>query len=414
LTRGPDRGYAGMLVLRSTGLFDGERFSRGPATVVVQDGTIVGVETGWPDRPADVDVLDLGDVTVLPGLVDTHVHLVGDSTWGALDRVAGYSPEELSHVVEESLRRQLAAGVTTVRDLGDRDWVAVEHRDRQRRNGGLVEPTVLASGPPLTSVRGHCHYMGGEVQGRDELAGAVQERADRAVDVVKVMASGGMTTPGTGVLRTQFTTEELAFLVDQAHRRGLPVTAHAHGLPAVEQALAVGVDGLEHCSCMTETGVRITDELLDTLATRGTPIGAALGSPPVEALARVPATMKVIMERAGLTPEGFRQLRLDSVRRMHEAGARFIGGRDAGISPFLAHGSMRESLTFFVEAGATAEQALAAATSLAADACGVGGRKGRLRPGYDADLLAVRGDLAGDVARLADVSAVVLAGVRVV
>jgi imidazolonepropionase-like amidohydrolase len=99
---------------------------------------------------------------------------------------------------------------------------------------------------------------------------------------------------------------------------------------------------------------------------------------------------------------------------MHEAGARFVAGRDAGISPFLAHGSLHGGLAFLVEAGATEEQALAAATSRAADACGVGDRRGRLRRGFDADLLAVRGDLAGDLSGLADVSAVVLAGARVV
>src|SRR3954447_13483700 len=157
-------------MIRAAGLFDGERFAPGPATVVVDDGTIAGVEPGGAYPPKHAEVLDLGDVTVLPGLVDTHVHLVGDSEWGALDRVAGYSPEELTEVVEESLHRQLAAGVTTVRDLGDRDWVAVEHRDRQRRNRGVPEPTILASGPPLTSVGGHCHYMGGEVQGQEEIA----------------------------------------------------------------------------------------------------------------------------------------------------------------------------------------------------------------------------------------------------
>jgi len=404
-----------MLMIRAAGLFDGERFAPGPATVVVDDGTIAGVEPGWPDLPEHAEVLDLGDVTVLPGLVDTHVHLVGDSGWGALDRAAGFSPEELSDVVEESLRPQLAAGVTTVRDLGDRDWAAVEHRDRQRRGGSSgPEPTILASGPPLTSRQGHCHYMGGEVEGQDAIARLVQERADRGVDVVKVMASGGMTTPGTDVLRTQFTSEEMTFLVEEAHRHGLPVTAHAHGLPAVEQALAAGVDGLEHCSCLTETGMSVPDEVLVTLGARGTPIGAGLGVPPREAMDRAPAGLRAMFERAGFTPESFRQLRLDMVRRMHEAGARFVAGRDAGISPFLAHGSLHEGLAFFVEAGATVEEALAAATSLAAEACGLGDRKGRLRPGSDADLVAVRGDLAHDVSRLADVSAVVLAGVRVV
>ena len=275
--------------------------------------------------------------------------------------------------------------MTTVRDLGDRDWVAVEHRDRQRAGVAAPEPTILASGPPMTSRGGHCHYMGGEVEGRNAIAAAVREPADRGVDVVKVMASGGMTTPGTDVLHTQFTSEEMGFLVEEAHRHGLPVTAHAHGLPAVEQALGAGVDGLEHCSCLTETGMSVPDDLLDTLAARGTPIGAALGVPPPEVIALAPAGVRAMMERAGLTPETFRQLRLDTVRRMHEAGARFVAGRDAGISPFLAHGSLREGLAFLVEAGATVEEALAAATSLAADACGVGDRKGRLRPGFDAD-----------------------------
>lgn len=399
-----------MLMIRATKLFDGERFLQGPATVVIDAGTIGAVEPGWPDAPDQAEVLDLGDVTLLPGLVDTHVHLVGDSGWGALDRVAGYSPEELSHVVEESLRRQLAAGVTTVRDLGDRNWVAVEHRDRQRRGGLGPEPTVLASGPPLTSVQGHCHYMGGEVEGRDAIAAGVQERADRGVDVVKVMASGGMTTPGTDVLHTQFTSEEMTFVVEEAHRRGLPVTAHAHGLPAVEQALAAGVDGLEHCSCLTETGMHVPDDVLETLAARGTPIGAGLGVPPPEAMAKAPPGVRAMMERAGVTPEIFRQLRLDFVRRMHEAGARFVAGRDAGISPFLAHGSLHEGLAFLVEAGATVEQALAAATSLAAEACGVGDRKGRLRRGYDADLIAVGGDLEHHVSGLTDIRAIVLAG----
>jgi imidazolonepropionase-like amidohydrolase len=115
--------------------------------------------------------------------------------------------------------------------------------------------------------------MGGEVAGRAAIARAVQERAERGVDVVKVMASGGMNTPGTDVMRTQFTDDELEFLVEHAHGYGLPVTAHAHGLPAVEQALRAGVDALEHCSCLTETGVRITDELLDDLARRALPVG---------------------------------------------------------------------------------------------------------------------------------------------
>jgi len=405
-----------MLVIRAARLFDGEGFVRGGATVFVEDGKVRHIEAGLSDTPAPGRVVDFGDVTVLPGLVDTHAHLVADSGKGALDRVAGYSSEELAGVVADSLQRQLAAGVTTVRDLGDRDWVAVERRDRQRAGdskGIPAEPFIVASGPPVTSPGGHCFYMGGEVDGPAAMARAVQERVDRGVDIVKVMASGGMNTPGTDVLRTQFSDDELQFLVRQAHDRGLPVTAHAHGLSAVEQALAAGVDQLEHCSCLTETGVHVSDELLDTLVSRAIPVGAALGTPPPQVIARAPARVKAMMERAGITPEMFRELRLRTVERMHHAGVRLVAGRDSGISPFLAHGSIREGVTFLAEAGAKTAEALAAATSLAADACGIGERKGRIRPGYDADLAIVDGDLQADLEQLGAVRAVFLRGRQV-
>lgn len=409
-----------MLAIRTAYVFDGEQFAAGPATVLVDGSTILGIEPGHPDLPTGTDVLDAGDATVLPGLIDSHTHLVGDSREGALDRVAGYHADELAVVVQESLRRQLAAGVTTVRDVGDRDWVAVDRADRQRaqiRTTGVErpdEPLVLASGPPITSPGGHCHAMGGEVGGRAQLTQVIRERADRGVDVVKVMASGGMATAGTDVLGTQFSAEDLMLLVREAHRLGLRVIAHAHSLAAVEQVLAARVDGVEHASCLTDRGVRVTDAVLDTLVERQIPVGAALMCPPVAAFASAPPGVRAQFERTGLDPERFRELRLATVHRMHAAGVPFLAGRDSGISSFLAHGSLWESVAFYVEAGATIAEAIAAATSLSADACGVGDRRGRIRSGYAADLLIVGGDLRDDVSSLADVRSVIRAGVRVV
>ena len=194
--------------------------------------------------------------------------------------------------------------------------------------------------------------MGGEVSGHDDIARAVRERADRRVDVIKVMASGGMTTAGTDVLGTQFSDDDLTFLVHEAHRHGLPVTAHAHSLPAVEQALAAGVDGLEHASCLTERGFAVPDAVLDLLAERQIPVGAALGSPPVAAFAHAPAAVRAQFERTGLTPEAFREARLATIRRMHEAGVLLLAGRDSGISSFLTHGSIWDSIAFYIDAGA--------------------------------------------------------------
>ena len=399
-------------MLRADRMFDDERFSNGPMTVLVEDGRIVGVEEGMPDVPDGWRVLDHPGGTVLPGLIDSHVHLVTDSGEGALDRVGAAGDDDLDSIITEGLRRQLAAGVTTVRDLGDRRFNVVGRRDRQR-SGSVAEPepAILASGPPVTSAGGHCHYMGGEVSGADAIIAAVDERIERGVDIVKVMASGGMNTVGTDVMGCQFSTPELRLLVDRAHAAGLPVTAHAHSLPAVEQAIQVGVDGIEHCSCLTPAGPVSTDEVLDGLVSRGIFVGGALGAPPVAALAaKAPPQVRAMMEQRGITPEAVRSLVVAFRGQMYRAGVRFVAGADSGIAPEVAHGLLHRSVSFFVEAGASPAEALAAATSVSAQACGVGSRKGLLRRGYDADVVVVDGDLASDVANLSRVRSVVLGG----
>ena len=224
-----------MFAIQCSRLFDGEAFSAGGATVLIEEGRIVAVESGFPALGEQWQVIRHPGATVLPGLIDTHVHLVGDSRPGALDRVPGLSDDEIDRVISDSLQRQLTAGITTVRDLGDRRYAVVDRRDRQRTgNRATPEPTILASGPPLTKPAGHCYYMGGVVDGPKAISAAIHERVERKVDVVKVMASGGMSTPGTDVMRTQFTTDEMKMIVAQAHAAGMLVTAHAHGLPAVE------------------------------------------------------------------------------------------------------------------------------------------------------------------------------------
>jgi imidazolonepropionase-like amidohydrolase len=224
-----------MRVIRAAHAFDGTRFLPGGATVVVAGDRIAGVEPGRADVPGGTSVTDWPG-TVLPGLVDCHTHLVADSTVGGLER-AGTLPEEaLDEVILASLRAHAAAGVTTVRDLGDRDYRTL----RFRGCPGL--PRVVASGPPLTTPGGHCHFLGGEVRGAP--AAAVTERVERGVDVVKVMASGGFATPDSDQLGAQFTAADLTAMVDAAHDAGLPLVAHAHSLVGIENALAAGADGM--------------------------------------------------------------------------------------------------------------------------------------------------------------------------
>ena len=397
-----------MFAIRANHAFDGEEFRAGGATVLVDDAGLVEVEPVGYEPPSDCDLVDYGDATVLPGLIDTHVHLVGDSRVMALERVAEYSPEEINAVVIESLRIQLAAGVTTVRDLGDWHFNVVERRDAQRRvDDGL--PWIVASGPPITTPGGHCGYLGGEVSGADEIVAAVRERVERRVDVVKVMASGGMVTTGSDVFTPQFSIEELRLLVEQAHAAGLPVTAHAHSAAAMDQAVAVGVEGIEHASS------RATEEQLAALAASGIAVCPTLGgfnTKSLAALAAVAPRFQQIFADAGLTPESFLEIRMSALRQMTTFGIRLISGADAGVGPDKAHGTYAEAVIELEQVTGTVP-ALVAASSDAASAIGLGRSKGRLRRGYDADLLVVGGDLAADLTALRDVRQVVLRGMPV-
>ena len=313
-------------------------------------------------------------------------------------------------VITEGLRRQLAAGVTTVRDLGDRGFSVLERRDRQRSGQtSAMEPTILAAGPPLTIPAGHCHYMGGEVAGRAEIAAAVDERADRGVDIVKVMASGGMGTPGSDALAPQFSLDDLQFLVDRAHSAGLPVTAHAHALAAVQVAVQAGVDGIEHCSCLTAKGVEVPEELLADLVARGIFVGGFIPMPTMD-LTKAPPAIQEMLRRQGITPEQMYAIRLNWLGGLYRAGVRLVTGPDSGIGSLISHGSVPNAIAFLLDAGASATDALAAATSVAATACGLGDRKGLLRQGFDADIVVSAGDLRETTGALGEPRCVVLGG----
>lgn len=405
-----------MFAIRAPRAFDGERFVAGGATVLVEDGVIRGVEPHGYPVPDGTEVLDHPDATLLPGLVDTHTHLVGDGEMGALDRVETYTAAEIDAVMTRALRRQLDAGVTTVRDLGDRGFCAVARRDHQRTEPAAtaLEPRILASGPPVTSPRGHCWNMRGEVDGPDAIRAAVAERAARGVDVVKVMASGGMATMGTDVFGAQFSRSDLQLLVDLSHAAGLRVTAHAHSLVAVEMALDVGVDGIEHCSCLTPEGPRLTPAVVDRLAASGTAVCLTLGlDAAMLAQMTPPPQMLAVMERLGLDATSFRRSRIEATGMLASAGVRLVTGVDSGIAPMKPHGFVGRSVADHVEAGMPVASALACATSVSADALGVGALTGRLVAGLAADLLVVDGDLTTDVEALSRPRRVVVGGVPV-
>jgi len=293
--------------------------------------------------------------------------------------------------------------VTAVRDLGDHRWAVVD-RHKQRPHG----PTIVASGPPITSVGGHCASMGGTASGVADLRRAVRERAERGADVVKIMTSGGVMTANTDIHACQFGLDELVAVVDEAHRVGLPVTAHAHALAAIRQCVAAGVDGIEHCSFLTEHGVRTPPELAEAIAAAGIVVCPTLGHDLSWLAGPMPPALAALAKRGGVTVEQ----RLVQVGELLRAGITIVSGADSGINPAKPHGILPQAVVELVAAGASATTALASATGRAAQACGLADRTGRLRVGLDADLLLVDGDPTTDITAIRAVRAVVSRGRR--
>lgn len=396
-----------MYAIRAPRAFDGVRFLTDGATVIVDGERIVGVESARFDAPEGVEVTTY-DGTVLPGLFDCHTHLVADSTFGGLERAGSMDDAAVDAVITDSLRKHASAGITTVRDLGDRAYRTLALRDRP----GL--PRVLAAGPPITTADGHCHFLGGAVCG--DVRDAVRERADRGVDVIKVMASGGFATPGTDTLGAQFTVEELSAIVEEAARLGLAVVAHAHSLAGIRNALAAGVSGIEHFTGLAADGAHLDDDLLEAVASRGVVVDMTMGSAREEhvRMPDPPPAIAALMASLGWTSiDDFYASRFVVLSRLREHGVRLIAGVDSGMGPFKPHGSAWRTVGEFVEGGYPIEEALAAATAGAAEACGLGAATGRLAAGYAADLLVVDGDVSTDPAALGRPLAVRLRGTSV-
>jgi len=387
---------AGLTALRAAWLFDGTGSTMISDPVVVIDGaTIVAVNSGV-SAPASSTVIDLAGATLMPGLIDTHVHLAFDASTDPVGRLAGRQEAEIVAAMMRAGQAALRGGVTTVRDLGDPHYLSLGLR------GAPGMPAIVAAGPPITTPGGHCHFLGGAaVPTVPGVRAAVREHVEHGVDVIKIMASGGQLTPGTHQHLTQFPPEVLRAAVEEAHRHGLHVTAHAHAVGAIADALAAGVDGIEHVSFWTEDGIAAPGELISLIADRRTVVGATIGMVPVAGLAPPPEVARRVPAMVANT------------RRLHEAGALVVAGTDAGIGPVKPHDVVRHAPSMLRQLGFSQAAALRAVTSVAAGVCGLGHRKGRIAPGFDADILAVDGDPVADPEALHRIRAVYARGAAV-
>ena len=372
---------------------------------VIDDGAVVvdGTKIAWVGRRAELSAElaasamhhELGDVTLMPGLVDAHVHLGFDGGPDPVARMRAESDAEQLVLMLQSARRLLSVGVTTARDLGARSFLDVTVREAVR-TGMARGPRMLVSGRPITVTGGHCWFMGAECDTVDDVRTMVRLHHKMGVDTIKVMSTGGFMTRGSAPWHAQFTAEQLAAAVDEAHRIGKQVAAHAHGVEGIRRAVAAGADTIEHCSFVHADGHHGVDpDLVVRLAETKTHVCPTINLRTPEAVEMrgpdyVPALMSLVA-----------------------AGVPIVAGTDAGIN-FTPHHGYIGGLTAMAWLGMANDDVLHAATARAADAFGLGRVTGRLAVGLDADLLAVGGDPRSDLAALHDVRLVATRGTRFV
>jgi imidazolonepropionase-like amidohydrolase len=388
------------VVLRAPRLLDGTGAPAVPeAALLVEGGRVAyaGPAAALPEAAAGTPALDFPGATLLPGLVDAHVHLVASGGPDLAADVPGTEAERTLAAVVNA-RRQLEAGVTLVRDLGAPGAEAVLVGQAVEA-GTVAGPRVVASGPAVTMTGGHIPYLGRVTDGVEAMRAAVRANLALGARCIKVVATGGVLTMGVDPREPAYTQAELDALVEEAHRLGLTVAAHAIGEGGVAAALRAGVDSVEHGMFLDEAAIELflaTGARLS--ATFLAPYGI-LGGP------NVPGWIK---DRA--RPAAEAQAR--SFRAAVEAGVRTVAGTDAG-TPDNPHGGVAREVAFMVEAGLDVLTAVRAATAEAADLLGAADR-GVLRRGAPADVLVAGGDVAADVTALQHPVAVFQDGRRVV
>ena len=387
---------------------DASRPAAGPSTITIVDGRISSVAAGLAPPPAGARLIDLSGKTVLPGLIDTHVHLSGDPNepfWReAVD------PDEWATIVGvKNARLTAKAGFTTVRDVGSAKLVGFALR-RASEDGLIVGPRILASGPPISIIGGHGDVSGfrpevlAALQGENTCTGPeqcvarVREASRLGADLIKITATGGVLSQQARGLGQHFTDAEMKAIVDTAHGLGLKVAAHAHGARGIEAAARAGVDSIEHGTFADAAAIR-------AMKASGTVM--------------VPTLMAFTGIREGLgrnafTPQVAEKVRMTlgelgkAARAARAAGVPVVFGTDAAV---YEHGRNAQEFAQLVElVGMTPSEALASATTTAAKLLDLEGQVGRIAPGYSADLIAVSGDPLQNIRLLEKVDFVMVRG----
>jgi imidazolonepropionase-like amidohydrolase len=383
-------------------------------SIRIEGGRIVQVAGGFVDPPPGARVIDLKDSFVLPGLIDCHVHLTGQLGPGQRMRFVEDSDPKVGLDGAYRAGLTLAAGFTTVRDLGARKPEIIYALREAVAEGKVPGPRILCVGAILSPTGGHGQTYGfrqdvclcvqsntGVCDGVDGCRRAVRLQVAQGADAIKFAATGGVLSNIRAGVDQQFTTDELSTIIETAHVLGRRVSAHAHGLAGINAALAAGVDSIEHGSFLDETSIELFLKHrafhTPTLIAGATVLGMAQGGD--RGMVLEPAQR----EKALVVGEHIRE----ALGRTYRAGVQIAFGTDMGVGP---HGENAREFALMVEAGMSAADAVKAATVTAAALLDISDTAGTIAPGKSADLIAVAGDPQADVTELERVRFVMARG----
>jgi imidazolonepropionase-like amidohydrolase len=384
---------------------------RGPSTIVVRDGRIVEVRDGHQPAPAGAALIDLRDRFVLPGLIDSHVHLDSDRA-GNEGLLAGFteSPQLGAYETLWNAKKTLGAGFTTVRNLGDPGGT-LALRDAIAR-GWAEGPRIVDAGRSISTTSGHMDARLGVAEdlhgsigtenlcdGVEECRKAVRNQIARGADVIKIATTGGVNSRIGAGLGKQMFDDEAKAIVETAHLYGKKVAVHAHGADGIAVALRAGADSIEHGTLMDADNIRLFKQsgayYVPTLST----VNGYLERIARDPNAYPPEVRSKIDYRISITGK--------ALEKAVPAGVKIAFGTDAGVSK---HGRNADEFELMVKHGMTPASAIQAATVNAADLLGLSREIGTLEPGKEADLIAVSGDPLRDVTVLKRVGFVMADG----
>ena len=398
---------ASSIILQPKNILDVDDGTLYESQILIEDGIIVEIGNNISKRNKNIETLELSELTIMPGLMDSHVHLTGNTELKGYESIGESSYLSTIYGVINA-KKTLLSGFTTVRNVGAGNFADVALKQAINRNA-ILGPTMLVSGPALGITGGHCdsnilpfdykYTSQGVADGPWEVRKKVRLNRKYGADLIKFCGTGGVMSKNTDVNAKQYTLEEMQAIVDEAHNHGMKVATHAHGLIGIKTAIIAGVDSIEHASFIDNETIELAKEKGTFLSMDIYVSDYILGE----------GAAKGILEESLEKERSVGKFQRQNFQKAVKASAKITFGTDAGIYP---HGKNARQFKYMVEWGMTSLQAIQAATINTAELFGLS-NTGMIKKNYEADIIGVKGNPLKDITILENVSFVMKDGIIV-